>query len=100
MAQDLEGTGVTANVLVPGGPVATGMVPADCGLSTADLIQPEEMRAPLLWLCTDEANGINGLRLIARKWRNDRPIDACLREATAPVAWPQLGAQSVFPTTR
>ncbi len=99
MAQDLEGTGATANVLVPGGPVNTRMVPTECGLSQAELIQPEQMRDPLLWLCTDEANGINGVRIIAQKWRSDQPIEARLRDATAPVAWPQLGTQSVFPTT-
>ena len=99
MAQDLEGTGATANVLVPGGPVNTRMVPTECGLSQAELIQPEPMRDPLLWLCTDEANGINGVRIIAQKWRSDQPIEARLRDATAPVAWPQLGTQSVFPTT-
>lgn len=99
MAQDFEGTGVTANVLVPGGPVNTRMVPAESGLSQTDLIQPEQMRAPLLWLCTDDANGINGIRIIAQKWKSDQPIEARLRDATAPVAWPQLGSQSIFPTT-
>lgn len=98
MAQDLESTGVTANVLVPGGPVNTRMVPTESGLSQSDLIQPAQMQAPLLWLCTDEANSVNGMRFIAQKWDGDAPIDVRLRDATAPVAWPQLGAQSVFPT--
>ena len=31
MAHDLEGTGVTANVLIPGGPVSTRMFPEDSG---------------------------------------------------------------------
>jgi NAD(P)-dependent dehydrogenase (short-subunit alcohol dehydrogenase family) len=98
MAQDLEGTGVTANVLVPGGPVNTRMVPAESGLMPSDLIQPAQMQAPLLWLCTEEANTVNGMRFVAQKWNADSPSDVRLRNATAPVAWPQLGAQSVFPT--
>jgi NAD(P)-dependent dehydrogenase (short-subunit alcohol dehydrogenase family) len=98
MAQDLEGSGVTANVLVPGGPVNTRMVPAENALPEADLIQPEQMCAPLLWLCTNEADRVNGIRIIARKWRSDQPAQTHLAEATAPIAWPQLGAQSVFPT--
>jgi NAD(P)-dependent dehydrogenase (short-subunit alcohol dehydrogenase family) len=98
MAQDLEGTGVTANVLVPGGPVNTRMIPVECGLPPSDLIQPEQMCAPLLWLCTDAANNINGMRFVARKWTDEQPIDTLLREVTAPIAWPQLGAQSMFPT--
>jgi NAD(P)-dependent dehydrogenase (short-subunit alcohol dehydrogenase family) len=98
MAQDVEGTGVTVNVLVPGGPVNTRMVPAECGMSAADLIQPETMLAPLLWLCTHEADMVNGMRIIARKWRPNLPIDKRLEEAGAPIAWPQLGAQSAHPT--
>ena len=33
MAQDLEGTGVTANVLVPGGPANTRMIPDASGFA-------------------------------------------------------------------
>jgi 3-oxoacyl-[acyl-carrier protein] reductase len=98
MAQDLEGSGVTANVLVPGGPVNTRMVPQDNGLPQETLIQPEQMLTPLLWLCTDEANGCNAIRIVARNWKSEEPLALRLRNATAPVAWPQLGAQSVFPT--
>lgn len=98
MAQDLAGTGTTANVLVPGGPVNTRMVPLESGLTQGDLIQPDQMQGPLLWLCTDEANGFNGMRIVAQKWSSERPIADRLRDATAPVAWPQLGAQSHFPT--
>ena len=97
MSQDLEGTGVTANVLVPGGPVNTRMVPRDSGLSQRDLIQPEQMLAPLLWLCSDESGEANGIRIVAQKWHDEEPVATRLRDATAPVAWPQLGAQSVFP---
>ncbi len=98
MAQDVEGTGVTANVLIPGGPVNTRMVPAESGLAAERLIQPDQMCAPLIWLCSDEANQLNGRRLVAQKWDINAPLDKRLADASAPVAWPQLGAQSVFPT--
>jgi NAD(P)-dependent dehydrogenase (short-subunit alcohol dehydrogenase family) len=97
MAQDLEGTGVTANVLVPGGPVNTRMVPQESGFVPADLIQPEQMLSPLLWLCSDASDQVNALRIVAQKWRGDLPVDARLAAASAPVAGPQLGAQSLFP---
>ncbi|WFU79213.1 SDR family NAD(P)-dependent oxidoreductase [Bradyrhizobium sp. CIAT3101] len=100
MAGDVDGTGVTANVLVPGGPVNTRQVPSENGLPADKLIQPEQMRAPLIWLCSDEADQINGLRLIARRWNPQLPLERRLAEASAPVAWPQLGAQSVFPSTQ
>lgn len=98
MAQDLEDTGVTANVLVPGGPVNTRMVPQDSGLSPKDLIQPEQMLSPLLWLCSSEASKVTATRIIAQKWNDNLPIEQRLQAASAPVAWPQLGAQSLFPT--
>ena len=97
MSQDLEGTGVTANVLVPGGPVNTRMVPQESGLAPTDLIQPEQMLAPLLWLCSKDADQINGIRIVAQKWQEGLPVEARLEAASAPVAWPQLGAQSKFP---
>jgi NAD(P)-dependent dehydrogenase (short-subunit alcohol dehydrogenase family) len=100
MAQDLDGTGVTANVLVPGGPVNTRMVPPESGLEAAELIQPEQMLAPLLWLCSPSADSVTGIRIVAQKWREDLPIEARLQQASAPVAWPQLGAQSLFPDAR
>jgi NAD(P)-dependent dehydrogenase (short-subunit alcohol dehydrogenase family) len=100
MAQDLEGTGVTANVLVPGGPVNTRMVPQESGFVPADLIQPEQMLSPLLWLCSDASDQVNALRIVAQKWRGDLPVDARLAAASAPVAWAQLGAQSLFPQSQ
>jgi NAD(P)-dependent dehydrogenase (short-subunit alcohol dehydrogenase family) len=100
MAQDLDRTGVTANVLVPGGPVNTRMVPRESGLDAAELIQPEQMLAPLLWLCSPSADAVTGIRIVAQKWREDLPIEARLQHASAPVAWPQLGAQSLFPDAR
>lgn len=97
MALDLEGTGVNANVLVPGGPVNTRMVPVESGLAQGDLIQPEQMNQPLMWLCSERSNGFNGIRVVAQKWKPDQTLEACIANATAPVAWPQLGSQSVFP---
>jgi NAD(P)-dependent dehydrogenase (short-subunit alcohol dehydrogenase family) len=99
MAQDVEGTGVTANVLVPGGPVNTRMIPSENGLPADQLIQPQQMCAPLIWLCSDDSNQSNGIRVIANKWKIELPLERRLAEATAPTAWPQLGAQSAFPTT-
>ena len=97
MAHDLEGTGVSVNILIPGGPVNTRMIPETSGIARAALIQPEVMCDPIVWLCSEDAEGINGLRFIALRW--DSSLDRALRieRASAPVAWPQLGAQSVQP---
>ena len=55
-ATEFEGRGVTVNVVVPGGPADTPMVPAESGLDRAAMVQPAAMVPPLLWLCS-EAGG-------------------------------------------
>lgn len=100
MFQDLDGSGVTVNVLLPGGPVNSRMVPADCGIEPEDLIQPEKLAEPVLWLCSNEANDVTGLRLVARHWDLALSIQERLAAATAPIAWPQLGAQSHIPVAK
>ncbi len=97
MAHDLEGTGVSVNILIPGGPVNTRMIPEASGVDRTALIQPEVMREPIVWLCSDDAEGISGLRFIALRWDPDLDREARIEQASAPVAWPQLGTQSVQP---
>ena len=97
MAHDLEGTGVTANVLIPGGPVNTRMIPVASGVDRDELIQPTVMREPVVWLCSDDSDGVNGTRFIALRWDPALPRGERIEAAGAPVAWTQLGAQSVQP---
>ena len=97
MAQDLAGTGVTANVLVPGGPANTRMIPADAGLDRAALIQPETMVPPVLWLASDDSDGVTGMRFQAALWDPALPVAEAMDRAGAPAAWPQLGAQAIRP---
>ena len=93
MAKDLEGTGITANVLIPGGPANTRMIPESTGIPRDALIQPEDMQAPAIWLSSDESDGYSGMRFIAGHW------DEGLEKASAPCAWPQLGKQAILPTS-
>jgi 3-oxoacyl-[acyl-carrier protein] reductase len=88
LASELEGSGVTANVLIPGGAVDTHMT-RDAGRPGP--LKPEVMQAPVVWLASDEANGINGRRIIAQHWDESLPIEQRLAKAGAPAAWPQLG---------
>src|SRR4029077_19940061 len=50
MAKGLAGTGVTVNVLVPGGMTNTGMIPMESGYTREDLIQAAGEYPPLAWL--------------------------------------------------
>jgi NAD(P)-dependent dehydrogenase (short-subunit alcohol dehydrogenase family) len=68
-AQDLQGTGVTVNALLPGGATRTGMIPE--GLSDEarrNLLDPQIIVAPLLWLASETASAVTGKRLNASRW--------------------------------
>ncbi len=97
MAQELEGTGVTANVLVPGGATNTNLIAPDAPYARAALIQPEVMQTPVVWLASDASQACNGRRLIAYYWDEHLPLEERLAKASAPAAWPQLGRQAISP---
>ena len=97
MAQELEGTGVTANVLVPGGATNTNLIAPDTPYDRATLIQPEVMQAPVVWLASDASQACNGRRLIAYYWDERLALEERLARASAPAAWPQLGRQAISP---
>lgn len=97
MAHDLEDTGVTANVLVPGGPVSTRMFPEDSGAPVELLLKPDVMIEPMVWLCSDDSDGVNSMRFRAALWDTSLDRDARIEKAGAPVAWTQLGAQAIYP---
>lgn len=91
IAKQLDGSGVTANVLIPGGATNTNFISDDAARDRSALIQPDVMRAPIVWLASGEADGLTGQRIVASKWDEDLPIDQRLEAAAAPAAWPQLG---------
>src|SRR5262249_997411 len=65
MAADLAGTGVTVNLLLPGGPTATGMVP-DGGLPAGrQILDPAIMGPPIVWLASGAGGGVHDERIVA-----------------------------------
>jgi NAD(P)-dependent dehydrogenase (short-subunit alcohol dehydrogenase family) len=66
MAADLEGSGVTVNILLPGGATRTGMVPEGADLD--GLLDPEVMVRPLRWLCSDAATDVHDERIVATEF--------------------------------
>ena len=97
IAQQLEGTGVTVNVLVPGGPANTNLLGQDTTFDRAALIQPDVMQRPAVWLSSDASREIHGQRLIAYYWDESLGIEDRLHKAAAPLAWQQLGRQAIYP---
>jgi len=97
VAQQLEGTGVTVNVLVPGGPANTNLLPQDTPFDRAALIQPDVMERPVVWLASDASNAVHGQRVIAYYWDESLSVENRLEKAAAPLAWQQLGRQAIYP---
>ncbi len=97
MAQDLEGTGVTANILIPGGPVNTRMIPDASGIAREKLIQPDVMQKPIVWLASDESDGVTAMRFIAALWDESLPRDERIEKAGAPSAWTQIPSVAIYP---
>jgi NAD(P)-dependent dehydrogenase (short-subunit alcohol dehydrogenase family) len=80
MAKDLDGTGVTVNVLVPGGVTDTPMISDEAGFDRAKLIQPEVMVPPLLWLVSEAAGKVTGRRFLGVHWDPALPPEPSGRE--------------------
>jgi gluconate 5-dehydrogenase len=80
MAADLTGTPVTANILLPGGATATGMVPDDIGGELRErLLDPSVMGPPIVWLASPAAAGVHDERIVAgdfAAWLRARRRDA------------------------
>jgi NAD(P)-dependent dehydrogenase (short-subunit alcohol dehydrogenase family) len=97
MAKDLAGSGVTVNVLVPGGVTNTGMIPAESGFAREEMIQPEVMAPPLQWLVSDAASGVTGRRFLAVHWDPVLPPEQAAEKAGAPVAWTSIATMPIEP---
>jgi 3-oxoacyl-[acyl-carrier protein] reductase len=87
-AQDMSGTGVTVNSLIPGGAVNTDFV-SDHGKQQArdtgrPLLEPEVIIAPMLWLASTLSDGVTGNRYVGKDWDPKAPIEEALRTALEP----------------
>ena len=89
-AEDLDGTGVTVNVLIPGGAANTTMIPEHSSLDRDKINQPEVMIAPICWLASNESDGVNRKRFIGRDWDPSLPASEAAVAAGGPAAWGAL----------
>jgi NAD(P)-dependent dehydrogenase (short-subunit alcohol dehydrogenase family) len=98
MAKDLDGTGVTVNVLVPCGVANTPMISDEAGFDRAKLIQPEVMAPPLVWLVSDAAGKVTGRRFLGVHWDPKLPPEEAAEKAGAPVAWTSIATMPIRPS--
>lgn len=96
MARDLDDSGVTVNVLVPGGAADTAMIPVEAGFDRLQLVSPQAMVDPLLWLLADGVSPPHGQRVLASGWTSG--ASASGHPSIAPVGWPNTGSQAIVPS--
>lgn len=87
-SEDLDGTGVTCNILIPGGAADTNLLPGnpgDPGRSGADgmLVDPAVMQTPITWLASRQSDGWNGRRFIGRLWDDSLPPEDAAAKCSA-----------------
>jgi NAD(P)-dependent dehydrogenase (short-subunit alcohol dehydrogenase family) len=68
MAADLRDTGVTVNLLLPGGATVTGMLPPDVVPEGQAFLEPAVMGPPIVWLASEEAAGVHDERIVATEF--------------------------------
>ena len=97
MSADLAGTGVTANVLVPGGMTDTRIIADGAVADRSRLLRPEIMAPPLLWLVSDAAADVTGRRLLAVHWDASLPPAEAAEKCGAPIAWKSIATMPIEP---
>jgi NAD(P)-dependent dehydrogenase (short-subunit alcohol dehydrogenase family) len=69
LAADLSETPLTANILLPGGATATGMIPDELPLDRrAGLLDPAIMGPPIVWLASEDSAEVHGERIVATEF--------------------------------
>jgi len=91
-AKDVEGTGLTINIVNPGAGANTpGMAEEMRAMSrdgrAARLVEPDEMVPPLLYVVSRAADGVNGMRFDANAWDAALPPAAAARHAGRPAGF-------------
>ena len=98
MAKDLDGTGVTVNVLGSGRDHQHADDLRRSGFARATMIQPEVMAPPLVWLVSDAAGNVTGRRFLAIHWDPALPPEQAAEKAGAPVAWTSIATMPIPPS--
>ena len=75
MAADLRDTGVTVNLLLPGGATISGMLPVEDVPEGREFLDPAVMGPPIVWLASADAEGVHDERIVAvefEHWLRER----------------------------
>ncbi|MCH9673785.1 MAG: hypothetical protein K0U93_20260, partial [Gammaproteobacteria bacterium] len=94
-ASELEGTGITVNIVVPGGPTDTPLV-KDIGMPRQQMLRPDVLVPPLQWLISEEADGLSGRRFVAGRWDTALTPAAAAAKCARSIGWPELTGDVVW----
>jgi len=91
-SQDLEGTGVTANVLIPGRAADTAIMPdvwREAGIDRTGQppTDPAVMGPPARWFASSASDDFNGMRLAADQWDTSLEPTEAAKKIMSPVAF-------------
>jgi hypothetical protein len=76
------------------------MVPQESGFDRQEMIQPEIMAPPLVWLVSEAAGGVTGRRFLAVHWDPALAPTQAAEKAGAPVAWTSIATLPIEPARR
>ena len=94
-AKELDGSGITVNVVVPGGPTDTAFV-ADIGLPRQKMLRPSVMAPPVQWLMSSESDGFTGRRFVAGHWDTSLAPATAAAKIARSIAWPELTGDVIW----
>jgi NAD(P)-dependent dehydrogenase (short-subunit alcohol dehydrogenase family) len=95
-AAELAGSGITVNVLVPGGPTDTAFVADAAGWKREQMLRPQIMAQPACWLMSDAADSFTGRRITAAEWDISLEADEAAKRASRSIGWPELADQTAW----
>jgi NAD(P)-dependent dehydrogenase (short-subunit alcohol dehydrogenase family) len=96
-AAELAETGITVNVLIPGGPTDTAFVADQSGIPRNQMLKPEIMGPPASWLISDASQPMTGQRIIAARWDPSLPPAKAAMASARAIGWPDLSGDVVWP---
>lgn len=96
-AEDLAGTGVTVNAILPGGAADTRMVAKEAVPDRSKLISPSVMGPLIQYLLSDTSNEVSGRRFIGSLWKPAASIQENITASSTVSGWPESVASAPGP---
>jgi 3-oxoacyl-[acyl-carrier protein] reductase len=91
-SEDLAGTGVTVNAILPGGAADTAMISREIISDRSELVPPARLGPPITWLLSGASDSATGKRVVAALWDAAAPLEDNLAAAVSPAGWPETMA--------